>query len=130
MVSPTNFTINSNYPAQAKVGSASQTITFTAQSIPAWAERTATINIPVASSDIINPSIRIYYNNAGLTGEIFLGYGWAFQGYDFRDEIFIQRTSPTNVRVDIYTQNIDSQGRTLWHDQIDAVISLNVFTMP
>lgn len=130
MVKPSNFTLNSNYPAQAKVGSASATVTLPAQNIAAGVEKIVTTNITVSSSQLINPAISITYYNAGLTGEIFLGYGWAYQSYDFRDEVFIQRTSPTNVRVDIYTQNIDSQGRTLPHQQLQAKVYLNAFTMP
>lgn len=130
MVSPSNFTINSNYPAQSKNDSQSVTLNFPSQSIAPWAEKIVTANVTVSSSQLFNPAIQIFYNDAGLTGEVFLGYGWAYQEYGFRNEVFIQRTSATNIRVDIYVQNIDDQGRTLVHQGLQAKVYLNAFKMP
>lgn len=130
MVSPSNFTINSNYPAQGKNDTKSTTITFPAQSIAGGAEVIVTKNVTVQSSQLFNPAISVVYNDAGLTGEIFLGYGWVYQDYSFRNEVFIQRTSATNIRIDIYVQNIDDQGRTLPHQGLTATVYLNAFKMP
>ena len=130
MVKPSNFTINSNYPAQGKNDTKSTTITFPSQSIAGGAEKIVTKNVTVQSSQLFNPAISVIYNDAGLTGEIFLGYGWVYQDYTFRNEVFIQRTSATNIRIDIYVQNIDDQGRTIVHQGLTATVYLNAFKMP
>lgn len=121
MAKLSNFTINSTYPAAIKNGSTSSSITFSSRSMAAGATYSVTKNITVASGQIVTPAIKV-----GST--IYPTSAYSNQTNQWLDQIWIERTSATNVRVTFYAMNVGSSTAT--HSAVTATVYINTFTMP
>lgn len=121
MAKLSNFTINSTYPAAIKNGSTSGNITFPSRSMGAYTEYSVSQNITVASGQIVTPAIKV-----GST--IYPTSAYSNQTNQWMEQIWIERTSATNVRVTFYVMNIGSSTAT--HSATTATVYINTFTMP
>ena len=121
MAKLSNFTINSTYPAAIKNGSTSGNITFPSRSMGAYTEYSVSQNITVASGQIVTPAIKV-----GST--IYPTSAYSNQTNQWMEQIWIERTSATNVKVTFYVMNIGSSTAT--HSATTATVYINTFTMP
>lgn len=121
MAKLSNFTINSTYPAAIKNGSTSGTITFPSRSIGSGGSYFVTQNITVASGQIVTPAIKVGNTTYPTSA-------YSNQTNQWIEQIWIERTSATNVQVVFYVANIGSGTAT--HSSATATVYINTFTMP
>ncbi len=116
------FTINSDYPATAKVGGVPSTnITMPATTFGPNQDMTFISDMTVEPEQILMPIIKQGAN-------YFVGNGYLWQNDNWREEVWIERLGPTTIRFVFYVINYSNQ--TLTHPGNDLTLFLNTFTMP
>lgn len=117
----TNFTINTNYPATAKTGSGTATITMPATSFSGGQDRTFTADFSVPSGAILMPIIQ-----QGST--YYVGNGYAWRNDNWNEEVWLERLSDTQLRLVFYVVNTSAS--TLTHPGNTITAHISTFIVP
>ena len=115
------FTINSDYPATAKTGSASANITMPATSFAGGQSRVFTKDTTVASGAILMPIIQVGDN-------YYVGNGYSWRNDNWNEEVWIERLSDTSIRLVFYVVNTSAS--TLTHPGNIITLHLSTFKVP
>lgn len=119
-----NFTMNSDYPAIAKTGYSSVSVTMPSITLAPQASNRVTAEADVSSGDILSPIIQI-----GVGGGCFYGTGFRrISGY-FVEEFWVERISPTRVRAVFFLSNSDVYNYRTYNGET-IIFHLNAFRVP
>lgn len=119
-----NFTMNSDYPAIAKTGYNSVSVTMPSVTLAPGNSYTVTAEGTISSGDILSPIIQI-----GVGGGCFYGIGFRRANDTWLEEFWVERISPTKVRVNYYVLNQDwANYQTFGGGTI--IFHLNAFRVP
>lgn len=117
------FTINSDYPATARVGNyTSVTVTPPSEWYSGNEGKTFLADFDVPSGAILMPIIQQGQLNR------YVGNGYAWQDDYWREEIWIERLSPTRIRFVAYITNLLNYVALYGGNSFTLYVS--TFTMP
>lgn len=118
-----NFTINSDYPAIAKVGYNSLSVTMPSRYFAVGDYYTVTAEGDISSGDILSPIIQI-----GVGGGCFYGNGFLRMSDTWYEEFWVERISPTKVKASYHVMNQGQSGQTFGGQTV--IFHLNAFKIP
>lgn len=116
------FTINTQFPATAKIGSNSCDITMPATWFEGGESKTYVADMDVPDGAILMPIIQQGYLN------YFVGNGYAWQNDNWSEEVWIERLSSTRVRLVFYVLN--KSASSLQHQGNYFALHLSTFKVP
>lgn len=94
-----NFTLNTNFPAVARMNSASKSCTLSAQTLASYQTVSASVNINVGSGDICE--LLLYVDNIYIPAPYYSS--GSLDGVEY--EYVTERVSATQIRFSIYATN-------------------------
>lgn len=116
-----NFNVNTNFPAVAKTGNYTLSVSQPASSIAPGSEYITTTTMTVPKGDILCYTIEV-------RGKKYPVQQWRDLAANYTEGIFVERLSPTTLQIVMLVQN--NQATTLNHGAWSANIYVNAFNVP